>query len=66
MGRQCEQQQAKLWRLPEIKGSIFEVQSSSPLAQHLLDKAYEIKVRNYGEHVGEQIGNPLRTLKGTQ
>jgi hypothetical protein len=26
-------------------------------------KAYEIKVRSYGEHVGEHIGNSRNTLE---
>jgi hypothetical protein len=54
---------------PQNRRLYFEVFSSSPFA-HLLyigerrtpfSKAYGIKVRWYGEHIGENIGNPLGT-----
>jgi len=55
---------------PQNKRFYFEVYSSSPLAQIYrkkrtpFSKAYMIKVRWYGKHVGENIanlGNPLGT-----
>jgi hypothetical protein len=67
----------KLWRLPKIKGSILKYIVPPLWRTYITErrtpfsKAYGIKVRWYGEHVGENIvklGNPLGThweLEGT-
>jgi hypothetical protein len=55
----------KLWRLPEIEGSILKYRVPPLWPTYIserrttFDKAYGygIKVRYYGEHVGEHIGN---------
>jgi len=63
----------KLWRLPKIKGSILKYRVPLVWPTYIGERrttfaqAYGIKVRCYGEHVEEQIGNPMRThweLKG--
>jgi len=53
----------KLWRVPKIEGSILKYRVH-PLWPTYIDerwttiaKAYGIKIRCYGEHVGEHIGN---------
>jgi hypothetical protein len=60
----------KLWRLPKMKGSILKYIVPPLWPTYISErrtpfsKAYEIKVRWYGEHVGENIaklGNPLGT-----
>jgi hypothetical protein len=63
-------QKKKLWRLPEIEGSILKYRVS-PLwpnytgeRRKTFAKAYGIKVRCYGEYVGQHNGN-LRNLIGT-
>ncbi len=59
----------KLWRLPEAQGSIlmYRVPALSLTytgeKRTIFAKAYGIKVRCYGEHVGEPDGNPLGTWK---
>jgi hypothetical protein len=61
------QKKKKQWRLPKKEGSIlnctipplwptYKGQRRTPFS-----KAYGIKVRRYGENVGENIGNPLGT-----
>jgi hypothetical protein len=58
----------KLWRLPQIEGSILKYRVP-PLwlciytgeKRTTFAKAYGIKVRCYGEHVGEPDENPLGT-----
>jgi hypothetical protein len=52
-----------LWRLPKVDGSILKYRVP-PLGPTYIGerrttfaKAYRIKVRCYGEHVGEHIGN---------
>jgi len=57
----------KLWRLPKIECSILKYRVPPLWPDYIggkednnFAKAYEIKVRCYGEHVGEHIGN-LRT-----
>jgi hypothetical protein len=66
----------KLWKLPKTKGSILKYIVPPLWPTYISErkapffKAYGIKVRWYGEHVGENIvkletgehiGNPLRT-----
>jgi hypothetical protein len=55
----------KQWRLPKTEGSILNC-TVPPLWPSYIgerrtpfSKAYGIKVRRYGENVGENIGNPL-------
>jgi len=60
----------KLWRLPKIEGSstIKFLPFGSPIwvkGGQQFAKAYGIKVRCYGEYVGEYIGN-LGNILGTQ
>jgi len=60
----------KLWKLPKIEGSILKYKVSSLWPTYIGErtmtfaKAYGIKVRCYGEHVGEHIGN-LRNILET-
>jgi hypothetical protein len=55
----------KLWKLPKIKGSILKYIVPLPWPTYIggrrtpFFEAYGIKVRWYGQHVGENIGNPL-------
>jgi hypothetical protein len=66
----------KVWRLPKIKGSILKYIVPPLWPSYIVErrttfaKAYGIKVRCYGEHVGEHIGNlgnPLgRNTLGTR
>jgi hypothetical protein len=59
----------KLWRLPKIQGSILKYRVP-PLwptyvgeGRTTFAKAYGIKVRYYGEHVVEHIGNLRNILR---
>jgi hypothetical protein len=60
----------KLWKLPKIKGSILKYRVSHLWPTYTGErtttfaKVCWIKVRCYGEHVGEHIGN-LRNILGT-
>jgi hypothetical protein len=63
------QTKKKLWRFPKIEGSILEYKFC-PLRptytgerRTTLSKAYGIKVRCYGEHVEEHIGNLRKILR---
>ncbi len=69
----------KLWRLPKIEGSILKYRVPPPWPSYIGErrrtsaKAYGRKVRFYGEHVGEHIGNLMgmqcelkETLVGTR
>jgi hypothetical protein len=53
----------KVWRLPKIKGSILKYIVPPLWPTYIVEKrttfakAYGIKVRCYGEDVGEHIGN---------
>jgi hypothetical protein len=53
----------KLWRLTKIEGSLLKYRVPSLLPTYVgkrrttSSQAHEIKVRCYGEHVGEHIGN---------
>jgi hypothetical protein len=57
----------KLWRLPKVEGFILKCRVSPIWPKYIGErrttfaKAYGIKMRCYGEHVGEHIGNPLGT-----
>jgi hypothetical protein len=59
----------KLWRLPKIEGSIlkFRVPAICPTyvseGRTTFATAYGIKVRCYGEHVVEHIGNLRNILR---
>jgi hypothetical protein len=59
----------KLWKLQQIEPTIlkYEVPSLWPTyrgeRRTTFVKAYGIKVRCYGEHVGEHIGNLGNILK---
>ncbi len=61
----------KLWRLPKLEGSILKCRVPPLWPSYIGErrttfaKAYGIKVRWYGEHVGEHIGN-LETMLGIQ
>jgi hypothetical protein len=62
-----QKKKKKLWKLPKIKGFIFKYRVS-PLGPMYkgegtttFAKAYGIKVRCYGEHVGEHTRNPMGT-----
>jgi len=64
----------KLWRLPKTEGSILKYIVPPLWPSYIGErrttcaKAYGIKVRCYGEHVGEHIENmwePIENLKGT-
>jgi hypothetical protein len=57
----------KLWRLPKIEGSILKYRIPALWLSYVGErrtfaKAYGIKVRCYGEHVGEHIGNLVNIL----
>jgi hypothetical protein len=53
----------KLWRLPQIEGSILSA-SLLPFGPAIWVKGgHGIKVRCYREHFGEQIGNLENILK---
>jgi hypothetical protein len=59
----------KLWRLPKIEGPIFKRRTPPIWLTYIGEmkttaKAYRIKVRFYGEHVREHIGN-MGNLVGT-
>jgi hypothetical protein len=60
----------KLWRLPQTEGSILKFIVPPLWPRYLgerrtpFSKAYGIKVRWYGEHVGKNIAK-LGNLKGT-
>jgi hypothetical protein len=59
----------KLWRLPKIEGSILKYRVPPLWLSYIGErnttaKAYGIKVRYYGEHVGDHIGD-LVNLVGT-
>jgi len=53
----------KLWRLPKIEGSSLKYRNPPLWPGYIGErrttfaKAYGIKVRCYGRHVGEHIGN---------
>jgi hypothetical protein len=55
-------QKMKLWMLPKIEGFILKY-NVHPLGPYIGErmttfaKAYAIKVRGYGENVGQHIGN---------
>jgi len=57
----------KHWRLPKTEGSILNCRVPPLWPTYISErrtpfsKAYGIKVRRYGENVGENIGNPLGT-----
>jgi hypothetical protein len=57
----------KLWRLPKIKGPILKYRNPSLWFIYVGEsmttfaKAYGIKVKCYGEHVGEHIENLMGT-----
>jgi hypothetical protein len=57
----------ELWRFPKTKGSIMKYIVPPLWPTYIgekrtpFSKAYGIKMRWYGEHVGEHIGNPLGT-----
>jgi hypothetical protein len=51
----------KQWRLPKTEGSIPLWPTYIGERRTPFSKAYGIKVRRYGENVGENIGNPLGT-----
>jgi len=57
----------KLWKLPKMEGSILKYRFLLLWPTYIGErrttfaKAYGIKVRCYGENVGEHIGNTLRT-----
>jgi hypothetical protein len=57
----------KPWRLPKVKGSILKYRVPPLWPTYIgerrttFGKAYGIKLRCYGEHVGEHIGNQMRT-----
>jgi len=59
----------KLWRLPKIEGSILKYRVPPLLPTYIGErrttfaKAYRIKVRCYGEHVGEHIENLRKLLR---
>jgi hypothetical protein len=59
----------KLWRLPKTEGSILKYKVPPLWPSYIGErrttcaKAYGIKVRCYGEHVGEQIVNLRNILK---
>jgi hypothetical protein len=61
----------KLWRLPKIKDSVLNCRVPPLWLTYISErtttfaKAYPIKSRCYGEHVGEHIGN-LRNILRTQ
>jgi hypothetical protein len=61
----------KLWKIPKIKGFIFKYRVPPLWPTYkgerttTFAKAYGIKVRCYGERVGEHIGN-LGNILGTQ
>ncbi len=62
-------QKMKLWRLPKIEGSILKYRISPLWLGYIGEmkttaKAYGIKVRYYGEHVGE-LGEPGGNALGT-
>jgi hypothetical protein len=52
----------KLWKLPKIKGSILKYRASPLWPNYIGErpttfaKAHGIKVRCYGEHVGNPLG----------
>jgi hypothetical protein len=52
----------KLWRLPKIEGSILKYRVPFLWPTYISErrttsgKAYRIKVRCYGEHVGNTLG----------
>jgi hypothetical protein len=58
---------SQLWRLPKIEGSNLNYFDPPLWPRYIGErrttfaKAYGIKVRCYGEHVGEHIGNLMRT-----
>jgi hypothetical protein len=58
----------KLWRLPKIEGLVLKYQDPSLSFIYIGEsmttfaKAYGIKVKCYGKHVGEHIGNTLDRL----
>jgi hypothetical protein len=59
----------KLWRLPKLDGSILK-NGVFPIWPRYIGeemtrfaKAYGIKVRCYGEHVGEHIESLVNVLK---
>jgi hypothetical protein len=60
-------QKKEIMETPQNRRLYFELYSSSPLPTYIgerrtpFSKAYGIKVRRYGENVGENIGNPLGT-----
>jgi hypothetical protein len=55
------------WWFPKKYGSNLQYRIPTLCSSYIGEwrttfaKAYGIKGRCYGEHVGEQIGNPLRT-----
>jgi hypothetical protein len=55
-------QNKKLWRLPKIEGSILEYRVPLLWPTYISErrtkfgKAYRIKMRYYGEHVGNTLG----------
>jgi len=57
----------KLWRFPKIKGFILKYRNPFLWFIYIVEsmitfaKAYGIKVRCYGKHVGEYIGNLMGT-----
>jgi hypothetical protein len=53
----------KLWRLPKIEGFILKYRVTPLWPTDTFGKAYGIKVRCYGEHVGEHVENPLGTQR---
>jgi hypothetical protein len=60
----------KIWRLPKVEGFIFKYRVPLLWPTYIGErrttfaKAYGIKVRCYGEHVGKHIGN-LGNILGT-
>jgi len=57
----------KQWRLPKTEGSILNCTVPPLWPTYIGERrtpfsnAYGIKVRRYGENIGENIGNPLGT-----
>jgi hypothetical protein len=58
----------KLWRLPKIEGSILKYKVHPLWPTYIgerrttIAKACGIRVKCYGEHVGEHIGNLVKIL----